>query len=141
VLPKDDNIDLSPLYNLKNTYVYNKFYLNVGLAFILLVFLSLNLYRIIQRFRLREVDILTQIRKNGLSYGRLHNLLREVGEGETMKDMVKTSELSSGSKKHLLSLIEKCENMYQGNKDISKIKIKKSVLEEIHKLLNRYHAT
>jgi hypothetical protein len=140
VIPKDESLDLSPLYNLKNTYIYNKLYINIGLAIILLTFMFLSLYRIIQRYRLREIDILTQIRKNGLSYGRLHNLLREIGEGETMKEMVKSSELSKGAKKHLLTLIEKCENLYQGNKDISKIKIKKSVLDEIHKLLNKYHA-
>lgn len=141
VVPREESADLSPLYNLKNTYVYNKLYINIGLGIILLIFLVLKLLKYIEKFRLRDIDLLTLIKKEGLTYGRLHNLLRELGDGETMKEMVNSSSLSKGTKKHLLALVEKCEKMYQGNKDISKIKIKKSAIDEIHKALNQQNAT
>ncbi|MCO4754680.1 MAG: BatD family protein [Bacteriovoracaceae bacterium] len=123
---------LKPVYRLGNTYTYNA--IKIMLALLLLV-LAYSLY--VFRDKLRGLnrpkdELLSVIAKDGVNYSRLHKLIERIGgNGRDMEEIVTNSNLSSSTKKSLISLINKCEKSYQESGKREKFKVDKKVLKEV----------
>ncbi len=129
-----NNIDLTPLYKLSNTYLYKQKYINIILFLIVLGLLLVKLKNIFTTYSEREIGLTEEIRKEGLTYGRLHNLISLLGKEGDMRSIVSNSNLKESSKKYLYNLIEKSDSFYTKGKSFSKLKIKKNILNEIIKV-------
>jgi hypothetical protein len=131
----EKEIDLTPVYSLKNNYIYQKRNITLFIGFVLICFLGIRLKDLWSRYKIRDLNIIEEIRKQGLSYGKLHELLTLLADKTTMRENVEESNLSDKSKKELINIISNAENLYsQGKKDF-KLKIKSKVLNEIGKIL------
>jgi hypothetical protein len=131
----EEKFDLTPFYTLRNTYVYEKRNISIFLAFILICLVGIKTKIRLENYKSRDLTIIEDIRKKGLTYGKLHELLSLLANETTMKENVEKSTLSEKSKSHLYVVIDKAEANYSKGKPDSKMRIKGSLLKEIGKSL------
>jgi hypothetical protein len=131
----EEKFDLTPVYSLRNTYIYQKRNITYFVALILLCLLGVKAKDQFDQYRFRDLTIIDEIRKKGLTYGKLHELLSLLSGEATMRENVEKSSLGNRSKKDLLLIIDQAEAKYSKGDKSSKLKIKGKVLNEISKIL------
>ena len=134
---KNETFDLTPAYTLQNNFIYHK---RTIIYCILVVFLVMFILKLKNQYILytnRDLTIIQEVRKNGLSYGKLHELLSLISNKGTMRENIESSSLSAKSKKSLNNLVEKAESLYSKNDDKTKLRIQSSVLSEVTSILKK----
>lgn len=129
-------VDLTPIYKMVNSYVYRSQYINYFLIFVLLVITGIGGWRYLLKRQKEEDDLIKEIKKNGLNFGRLHELISQIGYGHDMREIVLSSQLPDGVKKTIISLIDKCEKDYAQNGKTKNYKISAGVLKKIVEYIN-----
>ena len=139
VRPKID-LDLTPVYQFNNSYLYNKKYIFLFLVFLLSILMIYKFLIYFKRKMLLKPDLYKVIEKEGINYARLHKLISNLGKGSNMKDIIDKSNLSSGTKKYFQELIIKCELDYKNDSNVKTYKLKKKSLMEVIEILNDQNA-
>jgi hypothetical protein len=137
--PKVD-LDLTPVYQFSNSYLYNKKYIFIFLLSIFIILISYKILIYFKRRMLLKPELYKLIEKEGVNYARLHKLISSLGQGSNMKDIVDKSNLSSGTKKYFHELIAKCELDYKNDSNVKTYKLKKKSLVEVIEILNDQNA-
>lgn len=134
--PKVENRNLTPIYKLTNSYIYNSKYINFILLLILLILSGFGILKYIKNNKNKEDDLIKEIKKEGADFGRLHELISRLGEGHDMREIIEQSQLNRETKDSFIKLIDRCEKDYAKNGVSKKYKIKPKHLSNIIKMID-----
>ena len=140
-ITKREKRNLTPIYKLTNSYVYNSNYINYILLVLFLLLSGFGISKYIKTKVTKEHDLVKEIKKNGADFGKLHSLISMLGHGHDMREVVENSNLDSNTKKTFFDLIERCEKDYTKNGVSKKYKIKSKYLNNIVQVIDEQNET
>ena len=123
--------DLTPIYTFANSYLYSSKYINLSFIGIIIALFSFMGFKKYKEYNSREPEFYKLIKKEGVNFGRLHNLIVKLGNGHDMREIVTKSDLKGDSKKYFISLIDKCEKDYAKDGINKTYKIKSKYLQDV----------
>jgi hypothetical protein len=126
---KSPDIDLNPLYSMNNTLIYRAKDLILIISIFLLITIIYKFYIFINSNEsIIENDFYVDIKKNGVDYGKLFQLIERLDESGTIVDKIDKSKLSITTKKKLRNILLRCEKDFVNGIKNKHYKIGKDII-------------
>ncbi len=127
--------EFRPIIKLANSFMY---YMSEIFITCLVISLLILLVLIFGYFKGRPVIEMTDfqfIHKKGMTYGLLHKILSQKGQGESMELMIKGLNLSEPAEKYFIEMAKKFNSKFSTDEKISEERVNKKFLKELERKL------
>ena len=130
---------MKPIYKAVSSFVYYSKHLFWVIALSLFVGLFVCLYRLLANMQNREIGVIEEIKREGISYKSMYHVFERISQGDNLSELIENSSLSVDAKKYFKDVYQDLKSVFKvdGGGADTKINVKSNYLKEIRKSLEK----